>query len=334
MSSEAMEWLNRNVLIGYTDKRGHAWHYRASAQGGEPNHYPGPVPVEDVRRRLFDWTCLRGRVLVHTDTHGLQPDSHEVAVVASDNGDVLGYFTEDYEIHQYQDWLLEKVVSILDDGLSIGSAGLLKDRKQAWVSVEVPDSITTPEGVEFRPHLLACTSHDGSLKSTYKRVVTNVVCDNTMAAGLSETGQVIKFKHSKNSRFRTVDVRNALQIVMTAAEEFQAEVRALCQVDVSERAWQQFLQAHLPAGDSPRSQTRARNLRGELHGLWTSDQRVTPWRNTAWGVLQAVNTHKHHYAPVRGATRAERNFSRAVGSEIRELDTSTIATLDNVLAAV
>jgi phage/plasmid-like protein (TIGR03299 family) len=333
MSSETSEWLNRNVLIGYTDKRGHAWHYRASAQGGEPNHYPGPVPVEDVRRRLFDWSCLRGRVLVHTDTHGLRHDDHEIAVVASDNGDILGYFTEDYQIHQYQDWLLEKVVSILDDGLSIGSAGLLKDRKQAWVSVEVPDSITTPEGVQFRPHLLACTSHDGSLKSTYKRVVTNVVCDNTMAAGLAETGQVIKFKHSKNSRFRTVDVRNALEIVMTAAEEFQAEVRALCQIDVSDRTWQRFLQAHLPAGDSPRSQTRARTIRSELHRLWSSDERVTPWRNTAWGVLQAVNTHKHHYSPVRGATRAERNFSRAVGSEIRDLDTSTIATLDKVLAA-
>ena len=43
-------------MIGFTDKRGNAWHYREALQGEEPNHYPGPVPVTDVHRRLFNWT--------------------------------------------------------------------------------------------------------------------------------------------------------------------------------------------------------------------------------------------------------------------------------------
>jgi hypothetical protein len=38
MSKETSSWLNNNVLIGLTDKRGHAWHYRKSEQGAEPNH--------------------------------------------------------------------------------------------------------------------------------------------------------------------------------------------------------------------------------------------------------------------------------------------------------
>ena len=45
MSKETQEWLNRNVLIGYTERRGNAWHYRASDQGDEPNHYPGAIPL-------------------------------------------------------------------------------------------------------------------------------------------------------------------------------------------------------------------------------------------------------------------------------------------------
>ena len=45
MSKETMKWLNSNTLIGYTSKRGSAWHYRADLQAAEPNHYPGPVPV-------------------------------------------------------------------------------------------------------------------------------------------------------------------------------------------------------------------------------------------------------------------------------------------------
>ena len=57
MSSETLQHLNTNTLIGNTDARGHAWHYRAEEQGAESNHYPGPIPIEDVRRRLFCWTA-------------------------------------------------------------------------------------------------------------------------------------------------------------------------------------------------------------------------------------------------------------------------------------
>lgn len=33
MSSETSTWLNTSTLIGFTDQRGHAWHYRADDQG-------------------------------------------------------------------------------------------------------------------------------------------------------------------------------------------------------------------------------------------------------------------------------------------------------------
>ena len=48
MSAETSTWLNTQTLIGFTDQRGHAWHYRADDQGDEPNHYPSAVPVADV----------------------------------------------------------------------------------------------------------------------------------------------------------------------------------------------------------------------------------------------------------------------------------------------
>jgi hypothetical protein len=64
MSKETLQHLNANTLIGFTDKRGHAWHYRADEQGAEPNHYPGAIPLEDVQRRLFGWTAQSRRVAV------------------------------------------------------------------------------------------------------------------------------------------------------------------------------------------------------------------------------------------------------------------------------
>ena len=59
-----MQHLNTNTLIGNTDARGTAWHYRAEHQGEESNHYPGPIPVADVERRLFHWEAVSRRVAV------------------------------------------------------------------------------------------------------------------------------------------------------------------------------------------------------------------------------------------------------------------------------
>ncbi len=71
MSEETASWLNTMTLIGFTEQRGHAWHYRADEQAGEPNHYPGAIPVEDVRRRLFAWKVLEGDI---TSTASLLSD--------------------------------------------------------------------------------------------------------------------------------------------------------------------------------------------------------------------------------------------------------------------
>lgn len=193
MSQETLTWLNNNVLVGFTDKRGNAWHHRASDQGIEPNHYAGAIPVDDVLRRLFAWHAIERELFVSVpceadnlfgasgiDSSGRPFQSRPVpgrkAIVADDTYEVLGVFSDGYRPHQYDEWLLSNVANLLDADLGIASAGLLRNRAVAWVQVEVPESITTPEGVEFRPNLTAATSLDGSLSTTYARQVTNVVC--------------------------------------------------------------------------------------------------------------------------------------------------------------
>jgi phage/plasmid-like protein (TIGR03299 family) len=342
MSEETASWLNTMTLIGFTEQRGHAWHYRAAEQLKEPNHYPGPIPVEDVRRRLFNWRVAEGDVTssaVVIDADGVQAfevrDSTRKAMLRppgafgpDDRGAILGIFKSGYEGHDYEEWLLGQVAAILDDDLAIGSAGLLKGGAVAWLSVEVPESITTPEGVQFRPHLLATTSFDGSLSTTFKRVVQNVVCDNTHAVAMGEAGQQVKVRHSRHSKLRLADAREALAMVHTIADHFAAEVARLSSVKVSEGDWNRFLEQLAPVPpDDGRSRTIALGRRESLTGLWNDDPRVAPWKGTAWGALQAVSTYTHHESTVRGMGRAERNMLRAVQGGAEALDRDTTARI-------
>lgn len=333
MSKESLQWLNENTLIGFTEKRGTAWHYRASLQATEPNHYPGAIPVADVERRLFAWDALSRPIYVEDPvTGGLAQVPERQAIVRSDNGHVMGIFSDGYEPHPYREWLLGTIARLLDDDLSIGSAGLLRSGAVAWVSVEVPENIRTPEGVEFRPNLFGATSFDGSLATTFKRAVTNIVCDNTMAAGLAERGQQIKIKHSRHSKLRIGEARQALNIVYEVADAFTAQVKRLCETSVNPRQWTAFLDSYAPVPpEMGRARTLAEAKRESLLKLWRYDNRVAPWAGTGWGVLQAVNTYVQHEQAVRGAGRVERNYLRAVTGGVDELDRETLQTLEKVL---
>ncbi len=354
MSRENVHTLNTNTLIGHTATRGTAWHYRAEYQGSEPNHYPGAIPIADVRRRLFTWRAEAQPLAFErpadptTMTH-LGPDGQpmrwvripdRLAIVRSDrsDGSVLALLSTDYSIHQYDEWLLTAVGNVLDDSLSISSAGLLRDGAVAWVEVSVPASITTPDGVQFRPNLLATTTLDGTEATTYKRTVTNVVCDNTRAAALRERGQEVKIRHVRGARLAPLDARDALQMIHTTAEDFTKQVAKLCSTAVDDAAWGRFLDAwvprNVPAGRrlSVQGMLAAEQRRDSLDELYRRDHRVAPWTGTAYGVLQAVNTYEHHIRGVRGRTRAERNMQRAVDGDFTAVDRKTWATLEKALA--
>lgn len=353
MSQETLEWLNQMVLVGNTKARGTAWHYKASAQGAEANHYPGPIPVADVERRLFNWTAERRRVAVeipasledatHIDNGGhpmrwvVQDD--DVAICRSDDHYKMGIFTTGYTAHQYKEWLLRAVSSILGDTLGISSAGLLRKGSIAWVEISVPESVETPQGVKFRPNLLATTSFDGSCSTTYARTFTDTVCDNTRAVAMREGGPKYKRRHSGSASVSIVEARQALQMVHAMATDFEAEIAALCAVDVDPKQFTKFLDIAVPLINEDgtpkegRGRTIADNKRDALLKLWRHDTRVTPWAGTAWGVLQMVNTFEHHESHIRGeATRAERNMLKTIAGEFDALDRNTWAQLQQALA--
>lgn len=305
MGTENSEWYNQNILIGMTSQRGKAWHYKESSQGTEPNHYDGAIPVEDVERRLFFWNAIELPMEYTTPTGEKMIVPRKKVIVRDDTYASLGVPSEKYQSHQYSEWLIQNVANFLDDDLVIGSAGLLKGGAVAWVQVEMPENMRVAD-VEFRPTLLATTSFNGSIATTYKRVVTIVVCDNTRELALEENGDTYRVRHTANSLARIAEARSALDIIHTMTDDFTKELESLLAIKVSDTQFDKFLTKFVPAtdNDGKNKATRTDNVREQLKGLWTTDERVSPWKNTGYGVIQAVNTYRQHERPVRGNTIA------------------------------
>jgi phage/plasmid-like protein (TIGR03299 family) len=346
MSQETMEWLNSNILVGYTDERGHAWHYRQDMQGSEPNHYTGAIPTEDILRRLFSWKAISAPVFIQVpasleDASGVDDEGNPIkyikadnrqAILRDDNLNLMEIFTDNYRSHQYAEWLVQNLSNIIDDEINFGSAGVLKNGAVAFVSLEMPESVEVISGFSVRPHLLATTSHNGMVATTYKSVSTFVVCDNTHAMAMGENTSQFKTRHSKNSAMRIQSARDALGIVHKMTDDIVAEVLKLSEHKVSDAEWQKVLTALSPiptlADDNSNKAavTRAENKRDELVSLYNFDTRVAPWKGSALGVLQAFNTYNHHIVG-NNDNRAERNMMNALMGKTEQSDQKVLALI-------
>jgi phage/plasmid-like protein (TIGR03299 family) len=337
MGAETAEWYNTQTLIGFTEKRGNAWHYREGAQGEVSNHYPGAIPVDDVLRRLFNWSAIEADVEAVVETIDATgepvqiryPDPRRKAIVRSDTGELFGIFKRSYYAHDPKQWLLgnlQKMLRIAD--LAIGNAGLLRGGAQHWVQVEMEETLTVCD-LEFRPFLTAMGSMDGSLATTYQDGVQVVVCDNTMAAALGEEAQRVKIYHGVNAEKQFLEQVQAIDIVRQVGEAYRASVEALTAQKVS---WQRFGRwADAFAGLDAEKPTKMQKDRvGELHSLWSTDERTAPWKGTAFGVVQVANTWTQHFKPVSGASRLTRNTERLLNSKISEMDQRALQLLASV----
>lgn len=345
MSRETLNWLNENTLIGFSDKRGRAWHYRQGAD----NHYTGAVPVEDVRKRLFDWHAVEQPILVGEN---LKNDFDEDVIlpgapvpgfkawVHPKTSEVLGVHKDTRALHQYDEWLLDVAEPILGEGVEIGTAGVLRGGRIAWVQFEVPETFQTPEGVTFRPFVLARSSMDGSVATTFSRSITNTVCDNTMAVAATEHGgQRIVFRASGDNTEKLASAREALGLIDATAADFTQQVATLTATPFTASDFFKLSEIVVP-GERPEDGDkrawshweRVQEKREYLFDLYRFDERVGGWAGTAFGAWQAFNTYDQHERKLRSSNRVERNQLFVVKGQQDRQDAKILQTIMELAA--
>lgn len=331
MSQETLEWLNANTLIGYTTEKevwasngfvtseGKPWWQQEGYDGA----FPGAIPIDEVLNRLFYWKPLEGALTVRIpcdeaelmdgiddkgDMYVNRIVEGKKAIIRPDTETVLGIFGESsYNMHLYDEWLVDEVAKMLDTGrgeLGMSSAGLLRLGGVAYVTIELPDTITTRHGDGIRPAIVACTSLDGTKATTYVVRTMRPVCDNSLNLTLAGKQDKVKIKHSGKSAGRIGEVRDALGLIWQATEQSIAFLDACVEVPVDNPTFNLMVQALVPVPEAKmeagkitnqRAITIADNKRGQLFSLWNGDPRVGNFTGTLAGAYHAVNTWQEHF---------------------------------------
>lgn len=333
MSDETMEWLQQYTMLGNIKSKeryaSNNWmildqqtgEYKAWWDNGTfTNKYDGPIPVEEVERVLFNWKPVEAeswyRVLCDadvadgTDGRGRSfrwvADLEHKGILHPDTDHVYGNFgTTSYTVHDYNKWLVENVHELLKGKAGIDTAGLLRLGGQAYVSMTLPENIVCDSGLEIRPAVIAATSIDGTMSTTYAKATLLPVCDNSLRASIQGAIKALKIKHSSKSLDRFDGVREELDIVIEKeAEMMVGFLDSLTKVDVTDSEFLRIVQGMAPI-DVPevkdgkvtnqRKITVAQNKQGELLNLWRADPRVVKFNGTLLGAFQAANTWNQHF---------------------------------------
>lgn len=343
-----------HALIGNTAKR-KGW--IGQTDGTLPT-YEGSIPVAEIQRHLFnfeaisvpsgnfipcgvedaDWILPDGRPCKIVITPGAQ------GIVRSDDGSELGRHKAGWRNHGYDEWLLQNVSTATQNTLTIPSALTLKNGAQAAVEFALDETVhDSTTGLNFWPFLLAQTSMDGSIATTYSAGNRVIECDNMFQGfhrAAAKAGRQYKRKHTINSMSgdHFVAMRNSLSILDRAAHEMTAHMRLLSGIHVGRPQWLRVLDIIEPPAQADSSKvkvTKTTNRRELLDSIYKGEGELGAlngaFAGTAFGVIQANNTYQHHGVGVRGASRIERVYDRMIRNEVSESDGMVLDALAEVL---
>jgi len=381
MSNYSIDYLQTHSLVGDIAKNGLPWTARtwseapdggaagikaldANSRNSEGNKWlwDGKVPLKAVKD-FFKGFAVESRPV--GTIRPARPGDTNLPTFTAEDGTLLVFIVDEtrqgiadaardnlhfvpkagYTIHDFTETLVARTARIVGDSqgsLHIDSVGVLADGGEGWVSVATESLLTLPEGVDYYPHVLASSSHTGTLATSLQAVFTMTVCDNTRAAALGEgktNGTVTKARHSKRSEQTLADdentAREVLGLLDSANEEFAAQVKMLCETEVSDSKWSEFLDTLAPVTDdmTKNAVTRAENFRDGVSLIYKNDAR-NQWQGTAFGALQAVNTFDLWERSVHSGTDyVLRNMRDTITGKANEREGITRKALMEVLAS-
>jgi hypothetical protein len=299
--------------------------------------YPGAIPATEVHKHLLGWVTQECEVMVKLYVHDdervkeaieagcveevkdsdgtvvshrfynwiLDPDTK--AIVRPDIENVFGYFGVDsYEKHDYMP-LIEQCDKIADGELGIASAFLMDHGAVFIIGMELPEDITTEEGIDHRVRLQASTSQNGRFATRFDLVDEFAVCSNSFKLNLGKADSradksgkgTFAVKHTSKSLGRILDARTALGLVYKATDEFTKFLDAMTQVDVTNDQFQAIVnnlvvmpEAKIVDGKQTNkgAQTIADGKRDKLRHMWNFDHRCRQFNGTLFGAFQTWST--------------------------------------------
>jgi phage/plasmid-like protein (TIGR03299 family) len=274
--------------------------------GARPWHglgieFPANATYEQIAKAVGFYSVVERRIFAQGLTEAL-PDVK--ALVRADNGAYLSTVGIDYGVVQIEESaraVLQAMgeISAQVKGATFHTAGLLGDHgMRYWLMGELGQPFTV-KGYrsEIKRSVLATSSHDGTSAHHLKNVNTNVVCQNTVSAALSERGGLFSqsIRHTVNAAQRVQDASRAFGALVDQSKAFEKLANAMAGAKFGRDEFQATIDQIIPVPQDNKPHPKLENQRDAISGLFNNSVGGEGVKDNAWSAYQSWTEFADHY---------------------------------------
>lgn len=308
--------------------------YAYRADHGLPWHGLGQeVPADDLHdtdrwlvHAHMEWKANRSRVRYGEGPNQRIFDGAHV-LFRSDTKSPLGIVSPTYKTVQPRD-LVETFRGVLrEGGLELSSIGTLFGGKRFFCTAKIGEAAPVSQRDRIGSYILGVSSLDGSLKTSFRRSSTRVVCNNTLRMAFAEGPAELTISH--RSQFDVKAVRAFMGLNTAAWDAFKHGIVRLANKPVDAETAEVVLQGLFGGEKKDADKVRESAAYKKVLALFNGEGKGAKMDGvfgTAWGLLNAVTEYADHHV------RAQSDENRFASSQFGQGAAMKSAALDMLVA--
>ncbi len=227
---------------------------------------------------------------------------------------VLGVVSDRYRIVQNRD-AFSFTDALLGGAHKVRyeSAGSLFNGRRVWMLAKMDGIDVLGDVVE--PYLVFTNSHDASTGVRVAITPIRVVCNNTLTMAIDGAVRVWSAMHTGNIMEKINEAQETLRKVEAYIEGMPALAEVMADTNIYPDEVEKVFDALFPTPKDPGKIALANieRQKNTLNTLWQTSPDIAEWKDTAWGLYNAVTDMAGHMVPLRETeTFAENRFATLV----------------------
>lgn len=268
-----------------------------------------PTSKDAIELAGLNWEVLSNPIF---DNMGKEIPGFKANTRNTDNS-VLGIVSNKYQIVQNSE-AFEFTDNLIATGdVRYETAGSLRDGKQVWLLAKL--DTTKVAGDDVDPYICFTNTHDGTGAIKVCMTPIRVVCNNTLNVALQTAKRTWSTKHMGDMEYKMMEAKETLGLANEYMKKLDEQADIFANTKISDDEIEKVLNDLFPVDyqkDSERKINNVKELKDNFYICYMMPD-IAKFRNTQWGVINAMSDMVTHMNPVRKSdTYRENNWGRII----------------------
>lgn len=268
-----------------------------------------PTSEDAIEIASLNWEVISNPIF---DNMGREIKGYKANTRSTDES-VLGIVSNKYQIVQNRE-AFEFTDNLVANGdVKYETAGSLRGGKQVWLLAKL-DGVNVA-GDDVDPYICFTNTHDGTGAIKVCMTPIRVVCNNTLNVALNNAKRMWSTKHMGDMESKLMEAKETLGLANNYMKALDEAADKFANTKITDAEIEKVLNDLFPVDlvkDTPRKINNVKELKDNFYICYMMPD-IAKFRNTQWGVINAMSDMVTHMSPARRTeTYQENNWGRII----------------------